>query len=63
MEDAEQKVTDAIEATKDPELKAALKIVWAKRVSPSTDRNSADWGIAGTGDPDESTLTIGIVRW
>lgn len=71
MDNPEQMVTDRIEAIKNPELKAALQVIWTERTHGSNDRNSADWGIDGTDgitpDPEggtiESGLTIGICQW
>ena len=64
MDNAEARVTARINEIQDEELKKALQIVWAKRMSMTEDRNQVDWGIGDTtGTNDEDCLIIGIVQW
>lgn len=64
MDNATERVTARINEIQDEELRNALKIVWAKRMSMTEDRNQVDWGIDGTtGTDDEDCLIIGITQW
>jgi hypothetical protein len=58
------RVNALIDSVDDPELQAALRVVFAKRCSYRREQNSSTWGIRQTGVEDGSDcLTIGYVRW
>lgn len=59
----EKDVQNLIDKITDPELKAAIALIWSKRGEMEDQPNEAHWPIEGTSGDENACLMIGIVCW